>query len=464
MKVEEIIQKIKNYGTKSSNHDRILFFLCVFCTLYSFFFISIYEYPILGDERTYYAYGKSLYNGNGYSYQEVAPFRQSNLREPAYPFFIFLLFKIFGVSKEVVQIAQAILNGIIVQVTYRLANLIFKNRRIALTAAFLIAVSPTVAGYAALIASETLATAYLVLMLLSFILFLKKHKSPRAILFLSLAGLFCGCLALTKMVYFPFFLLICIALSLMPADRFIKCIRVLSIAIIFILILSPWLLFNKKLYGNYFFLTNRGGMALTVKAQRLHWTPKEIIVSFIYPLSEGLIKKYLPDEYRRVTGNPVDGSVFKIAYDKYDLLISRGYSEIAADKQLRTEALSKIKGHFLKYIILSISDFHYMLYFEGLPLSQFTDFFKRDTRFVINAFFKFYSLLIIFFAVKGIFVMFRKRENIIIKIVFLLPIGYTLLMYSAFFGAPRFTFTIIPFIYILASLGIYGLTKAKTAL
>ena len=26
--------------------------------------------------------------------------RQSNLREPAYPFFIFLLFKIFGVSKE----------------------------------------------------------------------------------------------------------------------------------------------------------------------------------------------------------------------------------------------------------------------------------------------------------------------------------------------------------------------------
>ena len=85
-----------------------------------------------------------------------------------------------------VQIAQAILNGIIVQVTYRLANLIFKNRRIALTAAFLIAVSPTVAGYAALIASETLATAYLVLMLLSFILFLKNIKAQEQFYFFPL--------------------------------------------------------------------------------------------------------------------------------------------------------------------------------------------------------------------------------------------------------------------------------------
>jgi hypothetical protein len=134
---------------------------------------------------------------------------------------------------------------------------------------------------------------------------------------------------------------------------------------------------------------------------------------------------------------------------------------MAADRQLRIEALNKIKENILKYTILSISDFHFMLYFEGLPLSQFTDFFKRETRLAINAFFKIYSLLIIFFAVKGGFIMFRKKENVVIKTAFLLPIIYTFVMYSAIFGAPRYTFTIIPFIYILASASICEAIKIK---
>lgn len=447
-----------------NKHYRILLFLCIFCILYSLFFISIYKYPILGDGRTYYIYGENLYKGNGYSYHEFAPFTQSNLREPGYPFFIYGLFKIFGVSKIAIQIAQAILNGIIVLVAYKLANLIFDNRKIALTAAFLTAVSPTIGGYAALIASETLATICLVLMFLSFLLLLKEKKSSGAIILSAFTGFFCGYLVLTKMAYFLLFPLICLILFLAQIDKFIKFKGVLCIGIIFIAILSPWFSFNSRVYGNPFFLTNRGGMAVTIKAERLHWTPKEILVSFIYPVSEGLVQKYFPDEYRKVTGNPVDGSAPKIAYDKYGLLISRGYGEMAADKQLRIEALNKIKKSPLKYIVLSISDFHYMLYFEGLPLSQFTDFFKRKTKMAINGFFKIYSLLMMFFAIKGIFIMMRHKENRSLKIVFLLAVFYTFFIYSAIFGAPRFTFTIIPFIYILASSSIYEIFKRRTPL
>jgi len=412
----------------------------------------------------YYTYGENLYKGNGYSWQEFPPFTQSNLREPGYPFFIYLLFKIFGVSKGVIQIAQAILNGIIVLVVYKLANLIFDKRRIALTAAFLTAASSTIVGYAALVASETLATVYLVLMFLSFLLLLKEKKSSRAIGFSILVGFFCGCLVLTKMTYFLLFPLICLALFVMPIDKFIKHKAVLCMAIIFIGILLPWFSFNNRIYGSQFFLTNRGGIALTVKAQRLDWTPKETLVSFIYPISEGLVQRYFPLEYKKVTYNPVDGSAFKAAYDKYDSLISRGYGEMAADKQLRAGSLSKIRKHILKYVFLSISDFHYMLYFEGLPLSQFTDLFKRETRFALNAFFKLYSLFIMFFAVKGAFIIFRNKENAVIKAVFLLPVLYTLFIYSAIFGAPRFTFTIIPFIYILASVSICELIKIRIAL
>ncbi len=49
-----------------NNHYKILLSLCIFSILYSLFFSKIYQYPILGDERTYYAYGLNLYKGNGY--------------------------------------------------------------------------------------------------------------------------------------------------------------------------------------------------------------------------------------------------------------------------------------------------------------------------------------------------------------------------------------------------------------
>lgn len=445
-----------------NHHKILLLILCIFSLFCSLSFIKIYQYPVLGDERTYYAYGVNLSKGNGYSYQALPPFTQSNLREPAYLYFIGVLFKIFGESKNVIQISQAILNSVIVFLSYHLANLLLNDNKKALFAAFLVTISPAIAGYAALIASETLALIFAMLAMLSLLVLLKEGK--HLVAFSILVGLLCGCLVLTKMTYFLFPILICLVLLIVPADKFSKYTAVLCITITFIAVLLHWLSFNNKIYGNPFFLTNRGGVAITIKAERLNWTPKETLVSFVYSVSEGLVQRYFPNEYKKVTYNPVEGSAFKTAYDKYGLLISHGYSEMAADKQLRIEALNKIKQNIPKYIILSISDFHYMLYFEGVPLAQFTDFFKREVRGAINLFFKIYSLIIIFFAGKGIFVTLRNKENRFLKIAFLLPVLYTFLIYSAIFGAPRFTFTIIPFIYILASVGICELIKVKIPL
>lgn len=449
--------------TKIHNHSRILLFLFIFSILYSILFIKVYEYPISSDEE-YYAYGVNLYKGNGYSYNESSPFRKSNLREPGYPFFLYGLFKIFGVSKSVVQIIQAILNGIIVLVTYKLAGIIFDDKNKALIAAFLTAISPTIAGYAGFILSETLAAVYLMLAFLSFLALLKEKKGDRIIVFSVLTGFLCGCLALTKMAYLLFFPLACLTLLIALPNKFIKYKAVLCAVIVFIGILFPWFSFNNKVYGNPFFLTNRSGLLLTVKEERMNSTPKAILVSFLYPISERAVERYFPNEYRRLIYNQVEGSAYKAAFDKYKSLISRGYSEIAADSKMRQEALSKIKGNILRYVIHSISDFHFMLYFEGLPLSQYSYFFKREIRSSINFFFKIYSLVIIFFAVKGIFIMIKNKENLHLKIAFLTPIIYTFLIYSAIVGAPRLTFLAIPFIYALASAGILEGFKSKAAL
>lgn len=442
-------------------HGKLLLFLCFFSIVYALFFASIHKFPLSGDEATYYAYGLNLYRGNGYSFQESAPFTSSNLREPAYAFFISGIFKIFGASKSAVQIAQAALNGIIVVITYCLAKLIFNSKTKAMISSSLVALSPSVAGYASFIASETLAVLCLVAVFLFFLLFLKERNTVRAIGFSILLGIFYGCLVLAKMVYLFLIPLICFLLIIAPKDKCIKYAAICCVIVIFVGMFTPWLCFNKRIYGNPFFLTNRSGITTTIKAERLKWTPKDIFVSFIYPVSDALAQKFFPREYKKIAYEPLDGSAFKTSFDKYNLLIAEGYSEMTADKQLRVEALRKIWKNIPKYILLSLSDFHFMLYFEGLPLSQYTDFFKRQARMGINFFFKLYSLLIVFFAFKGVFSMMRCRKNIYLKIVFLLPIVYTFFMYSAIFGAPRYTFTVIPFIYILAAVGIYEIMLNK---
>lgn len=442
------------------NYDKSVFLLCIFSIVFSLFFINIYDYPIAGDGITYYAYGLNLFKGNGYSYQESHPFLQSNFREPAYPVFISLLFKIFGVSKNAIQIAQAFLNGLIILITYRIAFLVLNNKKTAFIAAFLTALSPTIAGYASLLFSEILACVFLLLLTLFFLMLLKERENKKVIAFSMLTGFFSGCLILTKMTYLLFPFVILSVLFVMPADRLFKGKAILCVSVILISTLLPWLSFNNKIYGNPFFLTNRGGMSLAIGAERLNWKPKEISASFIYAFSETLLKEYFPEENKKVALINVQ----KIIFDKYAALIKNGYGEMAADRELRIDAFKRITSDMPKYIILCLSDFHYLLYFEGLPLSQFTFFFNKLTRGAINLFFKIYSLIIVFFSVKGAFIMFKSKENYFFKIVFLLPVFYTIFMYSMIATVPRFTFTVIPFIYIFLSNYVYKINRVKAVL
>jgi 4-amino-4-deoxy-L-arabinose transferase-like glycosyltransferase len=442
---------------KINNHYKILLLLCVFSMALSVFLIKAYDPPIVCDRLMYYTYGANLYKGNGYSCQAAAPYLQSNFREPAYPVFIFLLFKIFGISSNAIQFAQVLLNGLIIAVTYCIANIVLNNRKTAILAALLTAISPSITGYAAFVLSETLACLFLSLLLLFFLMLLKEREDKKVVILSSLTGLFCGCLILTKMAYFLFPALLFLALLVIPSERPFKGKAILCISVVLISVLSPWLAFNKTVYGNRFFLTNRGGASIAIKAQRLNWNSKDIAASFIYGFSERLLEKISPEEYKIIAGKNVE----RVVFDKYALLIKNGYSEMEADKELRLDGLNKIKGHILKYAVLSVSDLYYMLYFEGAPLSQFTEFFEKTTRGAINLFFKIYSLVFIFFSVKGVLAILRNKENYFLKAALLLPVFYTFFIYPAIFSVPRFTFIIIPFIYILSSAGLSDLSGKK---
>jgi len=453
-------EKIETFNRNMNRNNIAIIIFCILSIVLSLFFRYVYERPIACDELTFYAYGSNLYQGNGYSHSEFPPYVQSNFREPAYPVFIFLLFKIFGASKNVIFIAQSFLNGLIVVVTYYIANLITNNKKIALIAAFLTAISPTITGYAGFVLSETFACLFSVLLALFFLLLFKAREKKKIFIFSVLTGFFAGCLILAKMTYFFYPILIYLVLLMMPINRFFKQMAILCISVVLISILLPWFSFNNKNYGNPFFLTNRGGLALSIKAERLDWEPKDIAASFAFSFSKTLLERYFPKEYERVAEVPVEKKVF----DKYASFINRGYGELASDKQLRVDALNKIKGNVFKYIILSVVDFQYMFYFEGLPLSQFTYFFKPAISGAINLFFKIYSLIVIFLFFKGVFIMLKNKDNYFLKMVFLLPVFYTFFMYSAIFAVPRFIFPAIPFIYILSSIGICEISRKRAAL
>ncbi len=82
---------------------------------------------------------ESLNSGHGYRTAPDAP--PSTRQEPAYPIFLFLLFKVFGVRYLAIQIVQALLGGLACWLVYRFGRWIL-SEELGLAAAGLFAVYP----------------------------------------------------------------------------------------------------------------------------------------------------------------------------------------------------------------------------------------------------------------------------------------------------------------------------------
>ncbi len=85
----------------------VIIFLLVFLALANFILFGYNSAPPDGDAVDYITYGRNLALGNGYSIDGKT---FSTLREPAYSFFLFFIFKLFGIENLIaVKIFQAIL-------------------------------------------------------------------------------------------------------------------------------------------------------------------------------------------------------------------------------------------------------------------------------------------------------------------------------------------------------------------
>lgn len=222
------------------------------------------------DSRAYHQIAYNLYKGHGFSgtftnaaygmpgTPENVKYEPAIYRPPAYPAFIFLVYKIFGSANDMdsvdtwrrnwdkVRIAQCVVDSAVCILVFLIVRLIYPaNTLPALLAAFLYCFSFYNIFYTRALLSETLTTFFLTLTVYFAVLGSKYRKAH--IWFAS--GIACGILILCRPEYLllPLVLAVCI----LATDRSYMKAAVLKTALCIlgvVIIVAPWSFRNWKVF------------------------------------------------------------------------------------------------------------------------------------------------------------------------------------------------------------------------
>lgn len=171
----------------------------------------------------------------------------SILRTPGYPFFIALIYCLFGKYPQAVLFFQYLLDSATAVLVALLFFRIFQNVRYSFIAGFLYGINPFTVFYSSMILGETLFTFILASVTLLFAIFLRTEQKMHLIASSVLMGVSILCKPIA--LYVPFLMSACILLSgHKPRARVIS-------ALIFIMvsytILVPWYIKNYSEHGRW---------------------------------------------------------------------------------------------------------------------------------------------------------------------------------------------------------------------
>ncbi|HOP92324.1 MAG TPA: glycosyltransferase family 39 protein [Acetivibrio thermocellus] len=180
---------------------------------------------------------------------------------PVYPFFLALVFKLFGTGfagLQAARIIQAVISSVTILLVYLIAGKLF-NKNVALLAAFLVAFyvpNIVTVGY---MLTETLFTMLLCLLLYFSLLFAKKPKKTG---FVFLGVLWAvATLCRPTIALYPIFLFV----YLFWSER-IKIVEMIKLGTVmflaFVAVVSPWWIRNYREYGEFIPLAASSGNPL----------------------------------------------------------------------------------------------------------------------------------------------------------------------------------------------------------
>jgi len=362
-----------------------------------------YSAPLGGDEIAYNDLALQLVKENKFAVSEEYS------HPPGYPFFISVIYFIFGCKPFAVRVIQAIFDSALCAMIYWLSCKLF-GKKIGLIAALFSVCYLVFIKSAALMLTESIFTFILFLT----VIFIYRSREGFSYSNAVITGLLIAILTLIKgvmLLFLPFLALSFIIARFykgIGAKEFIKKITVLTVS--FLLPMSIWVYRNYRVYNTFVPVSTQTGWAFY-------------------------------DSYF-----PRDGKIFGVnAFDENVLYALSFRSQTMMSGYLKDKAVEFIKNNPVKVLRLEFLKF---LYF-WCP-------FDWELMGVGNGVYNFQYVFMMPFAVFAMVWLLKYRD----KYLFLyLPVVYLFLMSLLFYGSPRFRMPVEPYVIIFFAAGIFEFFK-----
>ena len=235
----------KTAGASQTNRSvaKQLTFVFVLALAIRLFFSFFFSWQA-DDAIGYDTLARNLIAGHGFSLSPNPPFAPTLYRTPIYPYFLVVLYKLFGFGDFIVHLTQAIIGSITCCLAYVIARRYWEHR-IALVAALLNAVYLFAVRFVAVKLSETVFT-FLMCCAIGVLVYAYQKRSVR---WMAFAGVMQGVAILCRpeVLLFPPFLL---ALFLL-LQSFRKKWLMMGLVLVAcsVLVTVPWLVRNYSVTG-----------------------------------------------------------------------------------------------------------------------------------------------------------------------------------------------------------------------
>ncbi|MFC1621062.1 ArnT family glycosyltransferase [Candidatus Omnitrophota bacterium] len=355
------------------------------------------------DAYVYDSLGMSISQGNGYVNSNGTP---HSFYPPFYPFFLSLIYRIFGHSYVAVRIIQSLIGAFVCALIYLIGKRMHSFTAGIIAGISAIAYLPFIKT-ADLLLTEGIFT-FLLLLIVFYLLKISADLKPMNCIVL---GLLLGISLLTKsaMLFFPVFMIP--AFYYIEKESLSTVFKKYALVLVFFLLpVIPWTIRNYNVYHEFVPVATQTGI--------------------------GFYSSYCPP----------DGVFGRLATPNTDTVV-REAAEISS-LALRSNFLIKKTLEFIMYnpkLVLAL-EFKKFVYF-WVPF---------DWEIIGGRWFNFAYVAMFPFFIMGLSIAFRELRKFYI---ILLPIVYFQIMTLIFYGSPRFRLPIEPYIFILAAIGAIEIYK-----
>mgnify|MGYP001581238225 CR=1 FL=1 len=400
------------------------------------------EYKIIAE---------NMFNGHGFSLNG----QKTMFREPAYPFFLFTIYKIFGVNFNAIRIIQFILLFAVIYFSYKLSLKLFGalSARITVLA---ISILPIFGLYATDLISEIFASFLVIIFMLFFIKSIEERENGSY--FSAIAGLFLGVLILTKSVFTLLPIFIIPIYFLMKSRKSAK--KAFFFGIVLLAIVSPWA-YRNHLNFDKFAIADRGGMLLYLHAVKSGPDYKQLANYSVAATTGEYFVRLRDPSFNMIKGEGID-----LMNKKIRELLDKGYNFPDADKIMAREAKKlffekPIKNIFIGFLeVIKLNAplmptkrsvmFSFSNQINNTPIKKF----------LIGAaiiIIRIIWLTVVFLTMYGSYMAIKRKNNLTIPIIVFIAYLNGVIFFLQ--GEPRTVFPLYSLYYILFSFGLLSLIE-----